>query len=134
MRDGIRIDAERADLGQRIVVLGAGDGVVEQELGLTLGSVDLHLVGADRLEEQPGGGLLHHEHLALFQTVASAGVGRDHHRATLADADVVSLCLERLTAEVFGVRTYYVSTGGMSCDPHPIALPPTVILPVGDVA
>ncbi|MEL7667272.1 MAG: hypothetical protein AAGU73_03595 [Actinomycetota bacterium] len=45
-----------------------------------------------------------------------------------------NLCLERLTAEVFGVRTYYVSTGGMSCDPHPIALPPTVILPVGDVA
>ena len=34
-----------------------------------------------------------------------------------------NLCLEPLTAEVFGVRTYYLSTGGMSREPHPIMLP-----------
>lgn len=35
-----------------------------------------------------------------------------------------NLCLEPLTAEVFGVRTYYLSTGGMSPEPHPVLLPP----------
>lgn len=35
-----------------------------------------------------------------------------------------NLCLEQLTAEVFGVRTYYLSTGGMSREPHPVPLPP----------
>lgn len=35
-----------------------------------------------------------------------------------------NLCLEPLTAEVFGVRTYYMSTDGMSREPHPILLPP----------
>lgn len=35
-----------------------------------------------------------------------------------------NLCLEPLTAEVFGVRTYYLSTGGMSREPCPICLPP----------
>lgn len=34
-----------------------------------------------------------------------------------------NLCLEPLTAELFGVRTYYMSTSGMSREPHPIMLP-----------
>ena len=35
-----------------------------------------------------------------------------------------NLCLEPLAAEAFGVRTYYLSAGGMSREPHPVLLPP----------
>ena len=45
-----------------------------------------------------------------------------------------NLCLEPLTAEVFGVHTYYLSTGGMSREPHPITLPAADRRPIGEVA
>ena len=45
-----------------------------------------------------------------------------------------NLCLEPLTAEVFGVRSYYLSTGGMSREPHPITLPAAGHRSVADVA
>lgn len=45
-----------------------------------------------------------------------------------------NLCLEQLVAEVFGVRTYYLSTGGMSREPHPVSLPPVASLTEEEVA
>lgn len=44
-----------------------------------------------------------------------------------------NLCLEPLTAEVFGVRTYYLSTGRMSSEPHPVLLPPADDLTTDEV-
>jgi len=44
------------------------------------------------------------------------------------------LCLERLVAEVCGVRTYYVTVGGLSLEPHPVPLPPVAGHTIKEVA
>jgi hypothetical protein len=45
-----------------------------------------------------------------------------------------NLCLERLTASALGVVTHYLSTGGLSLEPHPVCLPQQLEHPIGEVA